>query len=922
MASPSAVTRSAGVSNILFDGNMSSGNGVAGSGSSINNTADSNSTGLRIKSGYDRGGLVTNIQYSNSCFQDHKAEIVFSPNYEATTGTNLPNLQNILMQNLTFLTVGTAQFTGTNSNGTIYPLQVTLDNVSFPSSYATANFSPAPTNTALTYGPGNVSNYNLSNGSSTSFVNAWDTGFAFAGNTNGNSFANNITVGSLFPPTCSFTYIAPELTGPAGLPQLLTEGQNATAVVILTPAVGGAAYPTGTVTLTDALTSNATTVTLPGTTDIISVPLTGLSVGTHSFTATYSGDSNYPVPQGQSVYTTTAPYPITVNSGSLAPTGTMLSGVPSSGPYGTAFTATATVTGNSPTGVVQFVVNGSVYATATLTSGIATANISLPYSTNSYSIYAVYSGDSANDGSTSSISLTTVTAALTTTALTAGSSTATLGHPVVLTATVASVVGTPTGTVTFSYTTIGSATPISTVSALNNGVATAGVDLPVGVDAVTATYAGSGSFAGSASSPATVTVTVGTILPLPSNPIALPYTMTAIAGGGSSATCSGASDSLGDGCQGTAIALAASDDLRAVVADPFGNVYFTDIANKLVRRIAPNGIISNFAGRITGTACVPGATTGCTPTLVSLSKPRGIGSDAAGNIYIADYSLNKVFEVQVSTGQMVLVAGTGTAGATGDGGAAASAQVDAPRGAWGDTAGNIYIADTSANKIRVVDSTGNIHTFAGTGTAGSSGDNGPATSAQISNPQGVITDANLNVYIADSSSGRIRVVCVTCGTGSPLDALLAALGISSPQNGYIYTIAGGAASSYSGAYPTLATHITLSPQKLAMDNSGNLYISDSNGVIWLFDSRSANIRPIAGNTSTNCATESDGYGDNCPATQAIIGDGEQQPGRHRCRCGRAGQSLHLRLDQPAYPQGRHRVAVAFNRNRRSHHAGH
>ena len=232
----------AGVSNVLFDSNMLSGNGIAGAGSSVNNTADSNSTGLRIKSGYDRGGVVTNIQYSNSCFQDHKAEIVFSPNYEATTGSLAPNLENILMQNLAFLTAGTVQFTGTSDNGTIYPLQLTLDNVSFPSTFAASEFSPAPTETALSYGPGQVSSDFIADYAT--FVNA-----------NGNTVTNNITATSLNPPICSFTYIAPELTGPNGLPQTITEGQNATAVVILTPAVGGAAYPTGTVTLTDALTS-------------------------------------------------------------------------------------------------------------------------------------------------------------------------------------------------------------------------------------------------------------------------------------------------------------------------------------------------------------------------------------------------------------------------------------------------------------------------------------------------------------------------------------------------------------------------------------------------------------------------------------------------------------------------------------------
>jgi polygalacturonase len=357
----------AGVSNILFDSNMLSGNGIAGSGSSINNTADSNSTGLRIKSGYDRGGTVTNIQYSNSCFQDHKAEIVFSPNYEATTGTASPDLENILMQNLAFLTAGTVQLTGT-SNGVVYPLGLTLDNVSFPSTFPASEFSPAPTNAAVSYGPGQVSS---------DFISDYAT---FAG-ANGNTAVNNITATSLNPPVCSFTYIAPELTGPNGLPQTITEGQNATAVVILTPAVGGAAYPTGTVTLTDALTGNSTTVPLTGSTDTLFVPLTGLTQGTHTFTATYSGDSNYPLAQGQTAYSTTAPYVINVNAGSLGSTTTTLSGVPSAISFGSSFTATANVTGSSPTGTVEFVVNGSVFASAALSAGSASASISLPYST-------------------------------------------------------------------------------------------------------------------------------------------------------------------------------------------------------------------------------------------------------------------------------------------------------------------------------------------------------------------------------------------------------------------------------------------------------------------------------------------------------------------------------------------------------------
>ena len=853
---------SAGISNILFDSNMSSGNGVAGSGSSINDTADSNSTGIRIKSGYDRGGLVTNVQYSNSCYQDHKAEVDFNPNFEDTTGTSSPNFENILMQNLTFLTEGTVQFTGTNNNGTVFPLQLTLDNVSFPGTFPASEFNPTPTNASLTYGPGQVS---------ADFIADYST---FVGS-NSNTVTNNITATNLVPPSCSFTYIAPELTGPTGLPQIITEGQNATAIVILTPAVGGAVYPTGTVTLTDALTSSTTTVALPGTTDTIFIPLTGLSVGTHTFTATYSGDSNYTLSSGQTVYSNTEPYVITVNAGSLGNTTTTLSGTPSSIPFGESFTATATVTGSSPTGIVQFVVNGSVFATAAVSSGSASANISLPFSTSAYSIYAVYSGDSANDGSTSATSSVTVSAALTTTALSTSATTSTLGHPVVLTATVSSSVGTPTGTVTFTYATTGNSTPVPTAATLiagsvpNTAVATAGVGLPIGTDSVTAIYAANGSFAASSSAPIAVIVTPGTILPLPTNPIALPYTMTTLAGGAAS-NCASATDSFGDGCPATSIVLGGSVDLRSVASDPFGNVYLTDSVSNLVRRIAPNGVINNFAGRVSGTACVPSATTGCTPTLVSMDKPRGVSSDALGNIYIAGYETQEVFKVNVSNSLLYLVAGTGTAGNSGDGGPATSAQVNAPRGVWADTVGNVYIADTSNNKIRVVDITGNIHTFAGTGTAASNGDGGLAISAAIDNPQGIMTDANLNVYIADSA--KVRVVCVTCGTGSPLDTLLATLGISSPQNGFIYTIAGGASSSFAGTYPTLATNVTMSPQKLAIDLSSNIYISDGNGVIWLLDSHSGNIRPIAGNQTANCSTETDNFGDGCPATQAVIGD--------------------------------------------------
>ena len=909
----------AGISNVLWDGNMAAGNGFANVGSaSITGTADSNSTGIRIKSANDRGGLVTNIQYSNECLLDHKADIQFTPYYSSGDSTNeFPNYKNILMQNIVFMndasSTGTVEMTGeynTNSGiPVINPLYVTLDNVTFPSALTSLVNSTTPVESAsvwgngnysggtgqyaaLTYGPGNVS---------ANFITAYASLVSVSANND--TVTNNITASSLNPPSCSFTYIAPELTGPTGLPQTITQGQNATAVVILTPAVGGAAYPTGTVTLTDALTSSTYTATLPGNTDTISIPLNGLSAGTHTFTATYSGDSNYTLTGGQTVYSTTSPYIITVNSGNLSATTTTL-GLPVlttvTSSYGTAITATATVTGANPTGSVQFVVSGGgltgsyTYATVALTSSSSTtstasASINLPYDIIAYSITAVYSGDLVNAGSTSASASLTVGAAVTQTSLTVNTASAALGNPFILTATVASTVGTPTALpVTFAYSTtlLGAQTTLGAAT-LSNGVTTYYLNsLPVGSYYLFASYAGSGSYGASGSTGVPITVTAAAnIVQLPGIPIALPYTMTTIAGGGAvvpssgNMACTGATDKYGDGCQATAIAFTASDDMRAVSADPYGNVYLSDISATRVRRITPNGVITTFAGG--GSTCTPPASTsamgtGCIPTEAALSKPRGVGSDAAGNVFISDYSTDKVFEVKVSDGLMYLVAGTGTAGSTGDGGLATSATVDQPRSAWDDSLGNIYIADTSANKVRVVDTLGNIHTFAGAGGTTSTGDGGPATAANFDNPQGVFVDPNLNVYVTDSV-GRIRVICVTCGTGSPLDTLLGKLGINSPVNGYIYTIAGNGNSltAYSGTWPAPGTSVSMAPQKLSMDNSGNLYISDSLGFVWLLDFRTGYIRAIAKN-GTVCGSASSAYGyaaygDGCPATQAIFG---------------------------------------------------
>ncbi len=324
-----------GVNNILFDNNMLAGDDFSGKGSAINavpftintttypvNYADGNSTAVRIKSDQAAGGIVTNVKYSNSCFLDHNKDLLFTPLYNTDAGSNTPNVSNILLQNLAFLNdagrAGSVQFTGTNTvvNGVTltYPLGVTLDNVTFPSALTASNFTVSSTSgkeqyANLTYGPGDVSS---------NFISAYAT-FASVP-ANNDTVTNNITATSLNPPTCNFTYIAPELTGPRGMPQTITYGQTATAVVILTPAVALAAYPTGMVTLTDALTGNTYQAALPGTGDTIFVPLPNLTAGTHTFTMNYPGDANYVPSSGQTAYSTAGPYTITVNPAPLTVT--------------------------------------------------------------------------------------------------------------------------------------------------------------------------------------------------------------------------------------------------------------------------------------------------------------------------------------------------------------------------------------------------------------------------------------------------------------------------------------------------------------------------------------------------------------------------------------------------------------------------
>jgi NHL repeat len=189
----------------------------------------------------------------------------------------------------------------------------------------------------------------------------------------------------------------------------------------------------------------------------------------------------------------------------------------------------------------------------------------------------------------------------------------------------------------------------------------------------------------------------------------------------------------------------------AVTAD--GGFLIGDALNDLVRRVSADGVITRVAG--TGTAGSAGD--GGPATDAQLNGPIGVAVTADGGFLIADSGNNVVRRVSAD-GVITRVAGTGTAGGAGDGGPATDAQLNGPIGVAVTADGGFLIADFFNNKVRKVSAGGVITRVAGTGTAGSFGDDGPATDAQLHNSSAVAVAADGGFLIADTFNQVVRKV--------------------------------------------------------------------------------------------------------------------------------------------------------------------
>jgi sugar lactone lactonase YvrE len=239
--------------------------------------------------------------------------------------------------------------------------------------------------------------------------------------------------------------------------------------------------------------------------------------------------------------------------------------------------------------------------------------------------------------------------------------------------------------------------------------------------------------------------------------------------------------------------------------DAAGNLYISDTGNNRIRKVDQ---LSNIT-TVVGSSEIAGFVGDDGPAITAqVSAPAAIAVDGAGNIFFADAGNNAIREINLTTGNISTIAGTlGVSGYNGDGRAATLALLSAPQGLAFGATGNLYIADTGNNCIRMVNSAGNITTIAGSGVPGFFGDSGAAISGQFNEPWGVTVAIDGSIYVADFGNNRIRRIDMT--------------------SGILSTVSGTGIASYTGDGGPAISATLNNPASVVTDAAGNLYIADS-----------------------------------------------------------------------------------------------
>lgn len=292
----------------------------------------------------------------------------------------------------------------------------------------------------------------------------------------------------------------------------------------------------------------------------------------------------------------------------------------------------------------------------------------------------------------------------------------------------------------------------------------------------------------------------------------------------------------GNGGPATQASLWTPEDLAF---DSAGNYYIADAGSNTIRKVTVStGIISGFAGVFNPTG-IPSGGNGSPAAAATFNYPNGLTFDSSNNLYVSDFYYGEVRKVDASTGNISAFAGTGVPGYSGDGGPATSAQIHNPAVVRFDPSGRyLAINDFGDSTVREVDTvTGLISTVAGNHALGPgySGDGGPATQAQLNQPDGLAFDGPGNLYIADNLNGAVRRVDKTTGI--------------------ISTVAGTGVTGYSGdSGPATLAQLSDDLGSLAFACDGSLLIADGhNNRVRRVDKTTGIITTVIG-TGTNTGT--------------------------------------------------------------------